>query len=79
MNVCLKYVSPAMRRILRPAVSESHHSSKSLSFREFDNAYIVPFYKWRVSMGGVADKNMQVVIDSSNDEWDEAPCPFTVK
>lgn len=75
MNYNLQYISSKMRNILKPAVENSHFSNRQLGKRVFENASIIPFYKWRECIGGVMDADGNMVADSRNAEWEELNAP----
>lgn len=68
-----------MKAILQPAIENNHFSNKQLSIRSFRDAYIMPFYKWRESIGGVATNKREAIVDSRNAEWEESFTPFVGK
>lgn len=72
----LDYVSVEMQNILAPAICNRHEVQKALHFRELNDSYIAPFFKWRVSIGGVADNNKIAIVDSRNAEWEENFSPY---
>lgn len=76
MTYNLNYISPQMRAILQPAIENSHFSHKELNVLSYQDAYIMPFYKWRESIGGVATKEGVAIVDSRNAEWEESFVPF---
>lgn len=64
-----------MRYILKTAVENTHFLERQLGCRYYNCARIVPFYKWRECIGGVMDKNGNMIADSRNAEWEELNAP----
>ena len=55
--------------MIEPATHCSHVLDGTLGYRLFENAYVVPYYAWGKSVGGVMDNNGNDVYDSEYSEW----------
>lgn len=76
MHYTLDFISPKMRKLLSPGISKSHFSEKKLCVSCYKNAFVVPFFDWGVSIGGLADNNKKVIIDLPQSEFAEGDSPF---
>lgn len=57
MKYNFDYVSPELRSLIEPATRESHYFQSELSFKEYDDSYIAPFYSWGESVGCALDSH----------------------
>ncbi len=73
MNYNLKYTSAIYNKMLRSALSTKRLIDKTLSYREYPNAAILPFINWNQSIGCVIDKNHKLIGEPNNNQWSENP------
>lgn len=76
MQYKLDYISPEMKDLLNPGIINSHFSEKELGVYCYEDAFILPFYDWEHSIGGLADKNKKVIIDMPKSEFKEGDTPY---
>lgn len=71
MTCDYNYISSELRSLIEPAMQKSHSFHDTLSFKEYSNAYIAPYYGWEESVGCVLDCHGNSLGESSFPEWKE--------
>lgn len=71
MRYNYNYISNELKQIIDPATKESHRFEKPLSVKEYPQGFIVPFVGWEYSIGGILDKDGNIIKDSECYEWKE--------